>query len=321
MSDRKGLKYEMFQSIKKRKYPNSTKKSYKKHAKYFSEFINEKGYTANMVRKEPKKYIQEYTDHLIDEEYPPTTIHTYISFICTFFRIDMEEILKPKRETHLITKSRDNDTNKQGDREENKEEFRRVVEFARVTGIRRSELKNLRGFNLVKDESGYLCIEIMKGKGGKYQLQRVLPKDEEFVKSYFDGSTDRVFTAKEMNNKIDFHQMRNEHAREVYYHFLEEFKDPAKREKAKKELHDRFILYNVAYNNKSKTPAEKRNILRKFLKGMNGTYKLRDNVKNMALEKGMPVEYDRTAIKMVSVFFLSHWRNDVTVLNYLLAGK
>ena len=51
MSDRKGLKYEMFQSIKKRKYPNSTKKNYKKHAKYFSEFINEKGYIANMVRR------------------------------------------------------------------------------------------------------------------------------------------------------------------------------------------------------------------------------------------------------------------------------
>ena len=81
MSDRIGLKYEMYQSIKKRKHPNSTKKNYKKHAKYFGEFIKERGYTANMVRKEPKKYIQEYTYHLIDEEYPPTTIHTYISRI------------------------------------------------------------------------------------------------------------------------------------------------------------------------------------------------------------------------------------------------
>ena len=45
----------------------------------------------------------------------------------------------------------------------------------RCVGIRRHEYRALRCENFVVDESGYPCVEVRKGKGGKYQLQRSCP--------------------------------------------------------------------------------------------------------------------------------------------------
>ena len=49
-----------------------------------------------------------------------------------------------------------------------------------------------------------------------------------------------------------------------------------------------------------------------------GFYKIRGASVDIAKEKGLPLEYDRMALMMTSVFHLSHWRNDVTVINYML---
>jgi hypothetical protein len=50
-----------------------------------------------------------------------------------------------------------------------------------------------------------------------------------------------------------------------------------------------------------------------------GTYKLKGNNKKLAVENNLPTEYDKLALMAVSVFHLSHWRNDVTVASYMLA--
>lgn len=54
-------------------------------------------------------------------------------------------------------------------------------------------------------------------------------------------------------------------------------------------------------------------------KRVEGNYYIRDNNHRLALAHGLLVKYDRLALMAVSVFHLSHWRNDVTVANYLLA--
>lgn len=56
-------------------------------------------------------------------------------------------------------------------------------------------MKRLTGQDFAIDESGYPCVVVKRGKGGKYQLQRILEKDVDFVKSYFEsvGSEERVF--------------------------------------------------------------------------------------------------------------------------------
>lgn len=51
-----------------------------------------------------------------------------------------------------------------------------------------------------------------------------------------------------------------------------------------------------------------------------GTFKLRSHNRKLAQVHGLPVQYDRLALLVVSIFHLSHWWHDSTVTNYLLAA-
>ena len=314
MSKNKGLKFEMRQFIKENYKNNNTARSYKRQVNDFVRYIKENGYTANQVRQEPRKYIQMYTDCLLKSGKTADTIHSYISFVCVFFGVKMSKINKPKRKASEITRGRGSG-NRQGKAQEKKSENARLVEFQKRVGIRRAELESLKRNNFVQDENGYWCVEVVKGKGGKYQLQRVTDKDVDFIKEYFDGSNEYVFERREMNNKIDLHAMRAAHAKEMYEHYLDICKSENGRQRLKDELLDRFYKYNKKYRMaENKTAA-----LSKFMHEMDGDYKLRKDTKLMALMDGKPVKFDKTAVMAVSVFHLSHWRCDVTVRNYLLA--
>ena len=49
-------------------------------------------------------------------------------------------------------------------------------------------------------------------------------------------------------------------------------------------------------------------------------YIVRGDNRKIALEKGYATEYNRLALMAVSVFHLSHWRTNVALTNYMLAG-
>ena len=304
----------MRQHIKGHYKNRATRRAYKKHARYFWTFVKERGYTANQVRENPQLFLQAYADQLVADKKSANTIHTYLSFPCTFFGVPMSDIKKPPRTTAGITKSRGKG-NAQGKREENLEKNARVVAFEKDAGVRRAEVKRLDGCNFKQDESGYWCVEVIKGKGGKYHLQRILPDDVEFVRSYFDGTEQKLFSRDEMNNKIDFHAMRSAKARRAYDYYVELLRDPAQRSKLLQELADRYCLYNVNYLKNNRDPK----ILAAFMRDCQGTYKLRGDTVTLAKSKDRPVVYDRTAVMAVSVFHLSHWRCGVAVRNYLLA--
>ena len=78
--------------------------------------------------------------------------------------------------------------------------------------------------------------------------------------------------------------------------------------------YDKFILFcREQYDCKTKKPKhlDKSKI--------RGEYFIRGKNKKLALEKGLPIVYDRLALMAVSIYHLSHWRLDVTVSNYMLA--
>lgn len=314
MSKTKGLPYEMKQYLKRHYKNDTTRKVYKQHARRFCEYVKKRGYAANEVRANPQPVLQEYANTLVANGYSAETIHTYLSFPCVFFEMPMDEINKPVRTVRDITKSR-GDANIQGKREAALPENARLVKFAERVGIRRAEVTRLDGTNWKQDESGYWCVEVIKGKGGKYQLQRVLPQHVEAVRTYFDGSTDKVFKCEEMNNKIDLHAMRSGVAREAYDHYITLCADPIKRAKLEQELVDRYQMYNKRY---LKSNCNSR-LLAKFMAEMQGTYWLRGASKDVAIAKSRPLLYDKTALMAVSVFHLSHWRCDVTIRDYMLA--
>ena len=191
--------------------------------------------------------------------------------------------------------------------------YYRTVEFQKRVGIRRNELKNLRNNDFGYDESGYPCVIVRKGKGGKETYQRVLPSDIDFVKSFFDGSSNILFSADEMNNDIDYHHIRAEQAVRAYNYYTERLKnEPEYRKQLEQEIEKRWKLKNIDKKTKKSKPFDKKEI--------RGQYHIRGKNKELAKKKELPLVYDKLALMAVSIFNLSHWRVDVTVSNYLLAN-
>lgn len=249
-------------------------------------------------------HLQDYTDWLVAQGKTPNTIHTYLAGVCRWFEIPLDSINKPKRVIAHNIRSRgkkavDNRSDSQ------REASPRLYDFALAVGIRRDEYKQLRKNDFVYDESGYPCVRVRRGKGGKYQEQRIAPEDLDFVRSFFDGSAYKVFSAAEMANKIDLHHLRALRAQRAYMDYLTRLDtDPDYRAQLTEEVRRRWKrLCSKRWNPKQ---AE-------------GYYYIRNNNRRLALAHGVPIQYDRLAVMAVSVFHLSHWRCDVTVDNYLLA--
>ena len=128
----------------------------------------------------------------------------------------------------------------------------------------------------MRDESGYLCVRIRRGKGGKYQEQRILPGDKLLVRSYFDGSEEPVFNRTELANKIDLHHLRAVLAQRAYQHYTDRLRsEPGYREQLELEIKARCRAHN-----------KRRWDQREF----EGSYKLRGTSRKLAQRLERPLE-------------------------------
>ena len=266
------------------------------------------------TKEECGQHIQEYADHLVERGLSASTIHSYLAPVGLYHNVPLDEIKKPKRVTAHYKRGRsDNGKKQRSDNDINNPKYARTVEFQMCVGIRRAELKRLKGSDFVYDESGYPCVCVQRGKGGKNQLQRLLPEDVEFVKSYFrdKGPDELIFEPEEFKNKIDYHHLRALQAQRAYdyYSFLCQTKEG--RELLEKEVRLRYEKTKI--NKKTGKSA----LFKEHL--INGNYFLRGENRKMAIQKGLPTKYDKLCLFAVSVFNLAHFRCDVSIASYMLA--
>ena len=253
--------------------------------------------------------IQAYVDHLTSQGKTPATVHTYAAACCVAAGIPLAQISKPRRAADQIIRSRDTGKNDTGYRETASGKYDRLIQFQSVVGIRRAELARLTGEDLVRDEAGRPCVLVRKGKGGKAQLQRILPDDLETVTAYFDGTAKRLFSQEEMQNHIDLHRLRAIHAKKCYDYYVG--LPDQERQRLRRELAERYMAAHPE-------PDTVGRFLREIDRS-EGVYRLRGKSKALAEAQRLPTEYDRLALMAVSVYHLSHWRLDVTVTNYMLS--
>lgn len=291
-----------------------TIKSYKANNSRFSEFCKSEIKVKSFKALEDygfKQALGKYVSYLIDSGKSPHTIHTMIAPVCKACNISMADIGKPKRKAAEVKRGRY--IVSRSEREENLQRYKTAVEFQRVVGCRVEDLRKLTGGALRKRSDGALYVYLPAGKGGKDQLQRVLPEHEQLVRDTFKGvgKGEKVFKAEEISKNINYHGMRADHAKYSYKYYCELVKDPVEKDKLKKWLERKYITYG--------NPSDY--ALKQFRKEINSDvpYKLRGDNLNLAIDKGYPVEYDRLALMAVSVEHLSHWRLSVTVSNYMLA--
>ena len=315
----KNLKYQIKEvelvRLEKANVPmlTQTEKQYRNHAIKFANWCKEQ-YGCRML-DECSTHVQDYADFLVAQGKSPSTIHTYLAGICRICGVPLADIQKPIRVVAENTRSRGTKA-VDGRADSSREASPRLYDFACIAGIRRAEYLHLTPEDLVEDDFGNPCILVRKGKGGKRQLQRILPEELPAIKVVFDAPADEqhLFSRDELKNKIDLHHLRALRAQKMYRYYLDRIEtETGYRAQLISEI--RHVWEQDDEARKSNGYRAKRWSDMK----VTGNYVLRGNNRKLAQKHGLPMKYDRLALLAVSIFHLSHWRHDVTVANYLLA--
>lgn len=133
-----------------------------------------------------------------------------------FDRRDLAASVKiPKRAMNQIRRSRGTASH---DRHFNPANWSEHIAFAQATGLRRSELRDLRIRDVGFNQAGQLEVHVQNGKGGRARSAPVLPGREQEVLSVLAGrkQDERVFG--HIPKHMDVHSYRRDYAQALYLH-------------------------------------------------------------------------------------------------------
>lgn len=240
-------------SDKEKIFSKQTMKNYKQFGKQFAKFVYEQAPTCRHI-KQAKKYIDPFIQSLIDKNYSPYTIKSYKASLSKIYGGDYCTVQTPARERKNITKNRENKWKGHFSELKNRD----LVEFAKATGLRRSEIEaltygDLTAMNIgdsfadiLQSEKAYSkgypsgkiqpsdtvpAIKVQQGKGGKSRVAPILNSD------IYDRLLNQLKENPKLKNEKIFgtvpkyapiHQYRQEYACELYKTFERESIPPFK---------------------------------------------------------------------------------------------
>lgn len=266
----------------------------------FGKWVQENCNTKRVPEKDYVKLAQAYLDSMSDKS--SHTLHTYKQHLAKAMDISGKDLKTPKR--GIPVKGRDVGVRTDANA--------RIYDVADKIGIRKAEYVNLKGKDIV-ERSGHLYVHVAKGKGGKEHYQLIKDEYKNDVLALKQGLKDNdfIFTKLERTSldHAGTHDARRQYARDMYKYFL----NMPENEKDfwRKELEKRFL--------ENPRKAE-RNTFGKYLKRLEKTptYAVKGANKDKMIADGREPIFDREAVMMVSVFCLAHYREQVTVNNYLV---
>ena len=305
---------EVEKQLKSKNYPNEkTYKTYLHHARRYVQFCREKYNCRSYEDCKSLEFAQGYCDYLKSENYAPSSIHLFMVSVTSACTLPLRKIDKPIRYTAEYTRGRKEKFTPQAAEDLNDPRWSYLVEFQKRAGIRRAELARLCGRNFKKDESGIYSIEIERGKGGKYQLQRLnSDEDVEFVRKYFEavGPNEKIFPPELFRNRLNLHKLRADSARDFYFQNLKKMQeDPSYAEQMEREIRARWEKYNI-----DKRTGKPKPFNPKLIKGY---YILRGKCREHARKIGMPGKYNKLCLLYTSIMKLSHWRLSIITSSYI----
>lgn len=303
------------EKLKAKNYPNhKTYRQFLRHSYAYVKYCREHFDCRDYESCCSMELAQSYCDYLKNQEYTASTIHTYLAAVAVSFDgVKLNNINKPVRHTAEYTRGRKEPFAPQKSSDLSHEAWKSLVDFNLKVGIRKDELKKLKGCNFKKDESGFWSVEILRGKGNKYTLNRLnKPEDVEFIRKYFErvGPDEPVFPPEMFKNHLNLHKLRAESAKEYYRIQVEKIREnPEYAKQLEKEILARWNKYNI--NPRTGKP-------RYFnKKEITGYWVLRGKNREKAKQLGNDGKYLKLTVLATSIFKLSHWRNDTTIFSYL----
>ncbi len=300
-------------------YSWDTYRSYLKHACYFVKWCKDQPINAALGHKprtleECRFFSEEWVQSTIDRGLSAFTIKLELAALAKVYgcRSTDFNIKTPARRRANIKRSRGNAVrDKFFSLSKNKD----LVTFCKCTGLRRAELKQIRGTDLIEHE-GRLCLSIKHGtKGGRHRISPIIGSAEEIEivkKLCIKAGSDKIFPCPSKN--ADIHSFRSVYATRIYNYHKRNYED---------YKNERLILYKnkviASYISKN----GKRDV-RQFphlYKECGGRMKMIDGYKDVQTSYYCRIDrkgtvYDRKALFEASLA-LGHNRFDIIPSNYL----
>ena len=225
----------------------NTYKTYWKHIKYFIKYIKEKHPECTTL-KSAKKHVNESLQVRVDEELSAWTIQTEAKALGKLYGIspdDADYFKPPKRNREDIQRSRGDRVRDLHFSKTNNDE---LIKFCRGTGLRRSELEQLRGKDLVtraqiekeisrieslQERSPYdekklemlrdtrmfqeeYFTHVRSGKGGRERMSPIIGKNAEQIIERIRSTLPEEKVWQHVHKSADIHSYRAEYATAIY---------------------------------------------------------------------------------------------------------
>ena len=296
-----------------------TYRSYLKHCCYFVIWCKRQAVDPSLGHKprtleECRIFAERWIQYGIDRGLSAYTIKLQLSALAKLYGCSTRDfdIQTPSRKREDIKRSRGIATR---DKHFSFKENSELVTFCKCTGLRRAELEQIRGTDLVMHEDR-LCLDIKHGtKGGRLRISPVVGSDEELEtvrKLCGKAGENKVFA--KPNQNADIHSFRAEYAQRVYDANKRAFND-FKHERLiiyRNKIVDSYISKNGRKNiNKFKHLYKIENGRRRMLSGyrdVSAAYYCRKDRKGHVYDRGALFETSRA---------LGHNRETVVAEHYL----
>lgn len=203
---------------------------------------------------ECKLYVKDYIRGSVERDLSPYTIKLQISALVKLYGCKAEELgveSSPSRERKNIVRSRKETT---GDRHFGEKKNADLITFCKCCGLRRAELQQIRGTDLIYQD-GEPYLNVTRGtKGGRPRISPIFGSSEEVkkvVELLNNAGAKKVFA--KVPAHADIHAYRAEYATRIY----NAFKRPTKAFRR-----ERMIIYNNrvidVYEASERTPDRRR---------------------------------------------------------------
>ena len=222
-------------------YSWNTYKTYLKHNIYFIQWAKENHQIKSL--DEGKKYVNEWLEMREKQGLSAYTVKLETSALMKLYSISSEDIYKSKaRYRANINRSRGE---KVRDKHFSEEKHKDLVKFCRATGLRRAELQQLRGTDLIEiNGEPFICVS-RGAKGGRHR-NIPLAFEKDFIQALMRSKgEEKVF--EKVPNGADIHSYRAEFATRLYKKLARDIDSLPKSEK----YHCRKDLKGVCYDKKA----------------------------------------------------------------------
>ena len=300
-------------------YSWSTYKAYLKHCCYFVKWCKEQPADERIGHKvrileECRLFVEKWIQAEMDRGQSPYTLKLELSSLAKLYGCSTRDfdIVTPQRKRSNITRSRGTAERDKNFSEKNNAD---LITFCKCTGLRRGELSQIRGNDLIEKDGNYFFFFIKNTKGGRARVSPIIGDENEtklVIELCKKSKANKIFPNPSEN--ADIHSYRGEYAARIYNlhkRHIYEFKN------------ERLIIYKneiiKSYTSKNNrklirgnddyyTTIDGKKTLLKGFRDVRSTYYCRKDLKGTA--------YDRKALFAASRA-LGHNRESIVADHYL----